>query len=276
VRASKVGAAHMFGLIFLALVFGMPPLFAWLHYRDHERTSQVWWRERVIPQTVNESAAYRASAMVGGGYLQHAHNEVRWAALSSLLLGSMAVPGLLLGLVGIVAGGVGITSVPGLMVAVALWRCAAPLLSGKQEGAEQAARAARWSLRLNWLILVLCLGFLAVAAIKHGDSVIALLTGFVASYALLSMAQAVLVCKAAVRVAQELGADAELRVYHALPFYLRRKLGARAPVLAGDVRVASDDDLRGSPFEPLPAARVALLAGDEFGTMHERQNQEVL
>jgi hypothetical protein len=190
----------------------------------HERAYRPMWQLRQTseaPRFVERSeVGYREPAVVSiePALVPHAPRVVRWAALSSAVMGSAIVPGALIGLLGVIFFGIGLTSIPGLLVAGALWRSASPLLSGSLEGAMQAALAARWSLRLNWVILALC--FLAVAVFRMDA---AFLAGTTALYAMLSIAQAVLVARGALRSASEHGEEGIAHVVTCLPAYLTRE-----------------------------------------------------
>lgn len=82
--------------------------------------------------------------------------EVRLAALGSWILGTMFVPGLMLGLFGLVAMGLGLVSIPGLILAWRLFFLGRPLLRGESEAAPKARALARFARVLNYLVLAVC------------------------------------------------------------------------------------------------------------------------
>jgi hypothetical protein len=89
---------------------------------------------------------------------------VHAAAIGCWILGVAFVPGLLAGLIGLVAGGVGLVSIPGLVLAWKLFFLGAPLLRGDADAAERATDAAVFARMLNYVVLGLC----AVAATLVG------------------------------------------------------------------------------------------------------------
>jgi hypothetical protein len=65
---------------------------------------------------------------------------IRRTALWSIYMGQMALPGGLLGLFGTVFAGIGLISIPGMILAIRIWRLSAALLR-RDPKAEQEARA---------------------------------------------------------------------------------------------------------------------------------------
>ena len=134
----------------------LPPLLFFFAYRRAERRSRRAWADVARPPfVVSEGAAYRAPRPIAMGHLDRAPGLVRLAAGSSIVLGSMFVPGLALGLFGLIAGGIGLVSIPGLFVAASLWGVGHQLL--RRQKPERAVSIATWSLVLNLIILA---GFL--------------------------------------------------------------------------------------------------------------------
>lgn len=82
--------------------------------------------------------------------------EVRLAALGSWILGAMFVPGLLLGLFGLVAMGLGLVSIPGLVLAWRLFCLGRPLLLGEPGAAARARSLSRFARILNYVVLAAC------------------------------------------------------------------------------------------------------------------------
>jgi hypothetical protein len=114
------------------------------------------WREveagRVAADDL-DGGIYRASGTVPT-YLRGAPARVRFAAYTCLLFGQMFVPGLLVGAFGLLAGGIGLVSIPGLITAAKLYRTGLLLLRREPREAYFAARnAAAWALWLNGLIM---------------------------------------------------------------------------------------------------------------------------
>ena len=72
--------------------------------------------------------------------VQHrAPKTIRRTALWSIYMGQMAVPGGLLGMVGLVVGGLGLVSIPGMILAIRIWRNGYAMLR-RDPAAEQKAR----------------------------------------------------------------------------------------------------------------------------------------
>jgi hypothetical protein len=186
----------MDGLVALLLVaLGM--LFcAALPYVLVESRWRWRWREveagRVQADGAGAGGIYRAGGDVPR-YLSEAPRVVRWAAFTSLLFGQMFIPGLLLGLSGLVMGGLGLVSIPGLITAAKLYRAGLALLRREPRVAWFRARdAANWALWLNGVILAGSLMMLAVL-FRHLSPGALVGMAFVNGYGLLSMLQALLV-----------------------------------------------------------------------------------
>lgn len=154
----------MDGLVALLLVGFLLCFAAALPYVFVERR----WRWRW-----NEVASGRVPAAAPGGiyrdagdvprYYVEAPRRVRWAAFTCLLFGQMFVPGLLVGAFGLIAGGLGVVSIPGLITAAKLYRAGLSLLRREPRLAYFRARdAAAWALWLNAIILAGSLVLLAL------------------------------------------------------------------------------------------------------------------
>ncbi len=169
----------------------IPPLLSPLAYRRAERRSRMAWADVALPPFVaSEGAAYRAPRPIAMGHLDRAPGLVRLAAGSSIVLGSMFVPGLALGLFGLFAGGIGLVSIPGLFVAASLWGVGHQLL--RRQKAERAVSIATWSLIMNVIILAA----VAVMVLSTSESAFWILGGGTAAYACLSIGHALVLRKA--------------------------------------------------------------------------------
>ncbi len=195
------------------------PFFYW----RAERATRGLWQERPLPGRVLENAAYRSGGEVVTGHYERAPTSVRIAAASSIVFGSMFVPGLAWALVGLVMMGAGLLGIPGLIVAACLWSSGHKLLRGDQEGAISSARAATGALYLNVFLVI---GAGLVAALADSRDVLPL-AAFVGGYALLSIGQALVVAKAARTVAALHGDVIEGVIEDQLPFMLRKLIEAR-------------------------------------------------
>ena len=141
----------LFLLGFVGLVIGVPTalwvrtwpdsLERWLpHVVGTERITRGQFRDAVVPR-------YRADGPPV---------PVRLAALGSWILGTMFVPGLLLGLSGLFVAGLGVVSIPGLILAWRLFSLGRPLLLGLPEAAVKARGLARFARILNYVVLACC------------------------------------------------------------------------------------------------------------------------
>jgi hypothetical protein len=152
---------------------------------------------------------YRASGTVPT-YLRGAPAGVRWAAYTCLLLGQMFVPGLLVGAFGLLAGGIGMVSIPGLITAAKLYRAGLLLLRREPREAYFAARnAATWALWLNGLIMAASFALLLLPLRPTSQAGIVLFL-FVNGYGLLSIVQALWLLSATTKYEDALFAPSQL------------------------------------------------------------------
>lgn len=113
----------------------------WLpHVVGTESVGRGQFREAVVPRL-------RADGPPG---------VVRAAAVGSWALGAMFIPGLGAGLFGLLLMGLGLVSVPGLILAARLFLLGAPLLRAEPEAAVKARALARFARVLNYVVLGLC------------------------------------------------------------------------------------------------------------------------
>ena len=114
--------------------------------RDRSRPRRR--RSRRAPASIAPPATCRATC-------SEAPRLIRWTAFSCFLFGQMFVPGLVVGLFGIVVAGVGIVSIPGLITAAKIYRAGFALLRREPRWSAVRARdAAAWALWLNGIIFV--------------------------------------------------------------------------------------------------------------------------
>ena len=155
--------------------------------------------------TVHVGAGSYRDAEVPRYVAEGAPREVHVAAIMAWVLGVMFVPGLLGGLVGLLAGGLGLVSIPGLMLAWRLFFLGGPMMRGEAEAAPKACAAASFARGLNYVVLTLCglttaftLVMGAHEGFAHNDLVgTLLLASLVAVYAVISLAHAALLDRAA-------------------------------------------------------------------------------
>lgn len=199
----------LFFLGFVGLVVGVPiamwaqtwpdALSRWLpHVVGTEQIHQGQFRDAVVPR-------FRADGPP---------REVRLAALGSWILGTMFVPGLLLGLFGLVAAGLGLVSIPGLYLAWRLFFLGRPLLLGEPAAAAKARGLAQFARILNYFVLAVCgVGVaLQLSNLRHPGShtdisiAIAMVLS-VAVYAGVSLAHAALLDRAAAAIEGQTAAE---------------------------------------------------------------------
>jgi hypothetical protein len=157
------------------------------------------WREIEAGRVAADGTGagiYRAGGEVPR-YLHEAPRLVRWTAFSCFLFGQMFVPGLAVGLFGMVMAGIGLTSIPGLITAAKIYRAGFALLRRQPRVAYFRARdAAVWALWLNCIIVGG--SFLLMLTPLHPSSHSGLgLMAFIDGYGVLSILQALLLRRAA-------------------------------------------------------------------------------
>ncbi len=200
-----------------------------VYLREERRTRGAW---QVFPRPLAEvdpSSAYRSAGPMVTGHLERAPSVVRLAAASSLLFGSMFLPGLAWGLFGLIAAGIGLLSIPGLILAASLWGVGFKLLRAEEAGAHSAVRVAMFSIYFNMLLV---LGALVCAVFVRDAGVLGF-AALVGSYALLSLGQAALVTRAAQEIAKHHGPTCEDAISVRLPDALRRLLERRRARVSG-------------------------------------------
>ncbi|PRQ03123.1 hypothetical protein [Enhygromyxa salina] len=80
---------------------------------------------------------------------QRAPKLIRRTALWSIYMGQMAVPGGLLGLFGLLAAGIGLVSIPGMFLAVGIWRIGYALLRRDPTAETKARELYKFAVGLN-------------------------------------------------------------------------------------------------------------------------------
>lgn len=177
-------------LVVAAFVLGFA---ATLPYVFVERRWRWRWREIEAGRVAADNAGgiYRAAGDVPR-YLAEAPLDVRVAAFSCLLFGQMFVPGLVVGMFGMVMAGIGLVSIPGLITAAKIYRAGFALLRREPRLAYFRARdAVAWALWLNAIIMAGSLVVLATPLRPAGHGGIGLVA-FIDGYGVLSVAQALL------------------------------------------------------------------------------------
>lgn len=78
-----------------------------------------------------------------------APQAIRRTALWSIYMGQMALPGGMLGLLGTMFAGIGLISIPGMILAIRIWRLGHTLLRRDPKAEEEARSLARFAVLLN-------------------------------------------------------------------------------------------------------------------------------
>ncbi len=187
---------EVLGTIVLSVCAAVSVTFIRVYRLDHDFRHR-WPRRQ--PAAIESADAYRGASITPPLVPGQAPALVRNTALLSTWLGCMFIPGLLAGLVGLAAGGVGGTCIPGLIISARCWHSGGLLLAADPAAPASARSTARWSAALNALIVVLCcLTFLVLAFERgHTDSSVSILATFTLAYALLSLAHASLLNRSA-------------------------------------------------------------------------------
>ncbi len=216
-----------------------------------------------------------ASEQVGDGYrgapvtrmvADGPPRVVQVTAVLSWVLGTMFVPGLLGGLVGLIAMGFGLLSVPGLVLAWRNFKLGEPLMRGDFEAIDRARGNAGFTVALNAVVLTMSAIGTAIygAKLAHGDRYDApgwlALWIFTALYALVSLGHASLLERSAKAIEAEQvrrgHVDDDDAAIEALRAEARQNLSAGAAPVTG-VRVALDDEAarESEALEAVEAAR---------------------
>ena len=176
-----------------------------------ERRWRWRWREveaGAIDVFNDGGGAYRAGGTVPT-YRARAPGLVRGVAFSCLFFGQMFVPGLLLGSFGLLAGGVGLVSIPGLITAAKLYRAGIQLLKRQPREAYFGGRnAAAWALWLNGVVFGASL-LIALTPLRPTTEGGFVLMGLINAYGLASVLQALLLLRATDRFEDALFAPVE-------------------------------------------------------------------
>ena len=156
------------------------------------------WQEIERGRVAVDGAAgvYRSGGEVPR-YLVEAPRLVRVAAYSCFLFGQMFVPGLVMGMFGMVAAGIGLVSIPGLITAAKVYRAGLALLRRQPRVAYFRARdAAAWALWLNGIALGGSFLLMATPLRPMSHSAWGIMA-FVDGYGVASILQALLLRRAA-------------------------------------------------------------------------------
>jgi hypothetical protein len=179
-------------------------------------TRSRWrWRWREVetgraPVMTGEDSPYRAGGTVPT-HMGDAPRAVQLAAFTCFLFGQMFIPGLLMGIFGLIAFGIGLVSIPGLITAAKLYSTGFALMRREPRIAYVKARnAASWAIWLNGIVfagsaLIELMPFRATEL--NGGLGMMLFVNF---YGLLSVLQALFLVRVTKRYEDELFAPTRL------------------------------------------------------------------
>jgi hypothetical protein len=147
---------------FLSLAFGFVAfgtLFALIAAIPFWVTEKRWrWRWQEVQAGLLPVDAHANAFRDGGATVPTFHRSaptrLRWAAYSCIFFGQMFVPGLIAGVFGLLALGIGVVSIPGLITAAKLYGTGFALLRRDPRGGAlwSAESAAAWGIWLNGVI----------------------------------------------------------------------------------------------------------------------------
>ncbi len=140
-----------------------------LVFQQQERLHRLRWcrRERVLKQQHAPGGSFRGDGPAGrlDGFVverRGAPGSVKAVVVASIVLGHMFIPGLLAGLCGLPIYGVGLLSIPGLILSARIYHNAFGLLRCERVAARAARGLRRFAYTLNALVLLL-MGLLATS-----------------------------------------------------------------------------------------------------------------
>ncbi len=146
-------------LTVFAVYFVLTPALVFL---QHERLHRLRWRrrERVLKRQGAPGGSFRGDGPAGridGFIVEHrgAPGSVKVVVVASLVLGHMFIPGLFAGLCGLPIYGLGLLSIPGLVLAARIYNNAFGLLRCDREAARAARELQRFAYTLNVVVLLL-------------------------------------------------------------------------------------------------------------------------
>ncbi|KIG19256.1 hypothetical protein DB30_03812 [Enhygromyxa salina] len=135
-------------IVVALFVFG--GLFTYTACERRHRARWVRFERREIASHVGPFRQSAGSVPTRDVVVQNrAPKLIRRTALWSIYMGQMAVPGGLLGLVGLFVAGIGLVSIPGLILAVRIWRVGYALLRRDPGAAAKARQLCTYALVLN-------------------------------------------------------------------------------------------------------------------------------
>lgn len=196
-------------LLTWAFLFVGIPSMMWTSALEEARPR---WTPRVVERERVGGGAFRGVTLARFA-VEGPPRVVHLAAMGCWILGMAFIPGAIAGLAGVFFMGIGLVSIPGLVLAARLFRLGAPLLRGDLDAPQRARDAAFFARVLNYIVLTICAAGLGLSAwlSRHGNNSRDASTAFafstlVALYACVSLVHARLLDRAAAEVDDELTA----------------------------------------------------------------------
>jgi hypothetical protein len=157
-----------------------------------ERRWRWRWNEVEVgrlPTLDTGATPFRESSTVPD-YMRRAPAQLRFTAFTCFLFGQMFIPGLIMGAFGLLAGGIGLVSIPGLITAAKIYSTGLALLRrSPREAYFKARNAAAWALWLNGVIAAGSV-LLTLTPLRPSHAAGWLFMAAINFYGLLSMLQA--------------------------------------------------------------------------------------
>jgi hypothetical protein len=154
-----------------------------------------------------ERYSWKWERLHAGKLRRRAPRTIRRTALWSIYMGQMAVPGGLLGLFGTVFGGIGLISIPGMILAIRIWRLGYAMLRRDPNAEQEARKLDRFAVVLN--VVGVALAALLLVLLPSAETAVVSLT--LVLYAGVSFAHANAMHRCAELLAAERSA---LRIQH--------------------------------------------------------------
>jgi hypothetical protein len=182
----------------IASTLGGSALFATAGFFVAERQLRSRWRGRSL-QAVAGRSPYRASA-VTVGTSDRAPLSVRAAALTSILLGSIVVPGVVFAINTLESDGIALSLLPPLACAAAVWLAGWLLLARAAVASDVARTAARATVAAHVALVALAVLHVAGARLGFSDRPSMAYVAVAFSIAIAAVPQALLLRSVAVRL----------------------------------------------------------------------------
>jgi hypothetical protein len=191
-------------VVLLTLVFICLPVAAVT--AQHSEARERWTFRDRTPVGHGEGA-FRQAEVVAVGAPETVPRVISLAALTSYFCGVSIIPGALAGLVGVFVYGLGLVSIPGIVVAWRIARAGGALMRRAPDAPERARSAANWAIALN------VVGIAAMVVVPFFDASWSAFATFSVIYQCCSLAQAALMRRAASVLEERIAREHAARAY---------------------------------------------------------------